>query len=82
MCFSLDFYSSVIAHGMSSVHDKPQRADLSVLIVTRNGARIIERALNSIQAQTIAPAEVIVINNGSDAVQSEDCFHIHVIGGQ
>ena len=39
--------------------------DISVIIPTYNRATSLERALNSVFAQTCAPAEVIVIDDGS-----------------
>ena len=58
---------------MNSAELKNQLADVSVIIVTRNGEKTIGRALDSIQSQTIAPAEVLVINNGSDDDTAEIC---------
>jgi glycosyltransferase involved in cell wall biosynthesis len=40
--------------------------DISVIIPTHNRAHLLERALRSVLAQTLAPREVIVVDDGSD----------------
>ncbi|MBM3737876.1 MAG: glycosyltransferase family 2 protein [Acidobacteria bacterium] len=42
------------------------RSSVSVTIVTYNSRRFIARCLESLAAQTVAPAEVVVVDNGSD----------------
>ena len=39
--------------------------DISVIIPTHNRAQLLQRALNSVLAQSIAPLEIIVIDDGS-----------------
>lgn len=43
----------------------PPPAPVSVVIPTYNRQRLLERALASVQAQTLPPAEVIVVDDGS-----------------
>lgn len=44
---------------------------VTVVIPYFNGMKTIERALSSIETQSVAPAEVIVVNDGSDCENSD-----------
>ena len=44
----------------------PNPAPVAVIVVNLNGGDLIERTLASLEAQTIAPARTIVVDNGSD----------------
>ncbi|HEX8039162.1 MAG TPA: glycosyltransferase family 2 protein, partial [Chryseosolibacter sp.] len=44
----------------------PQRCDVSVVICTRNRAGYLKNCLESLRDQVCQPAEVIVVDNGSD----------------
>lgn len=43
----------------------PSPSDISLVIPVYNGASALTRALNSVFAQTVAPAEIIVVDDGS-----------------
>lgn len=50
---------------MSNLPLTAEHPTLSVIIPCLNDARLLERCLLSLRAQTIAPAEIIVVDNGS-----------------
>ncbi|MEL7460765.1 MAG: glycosyltransferase [Pseudomonadota bacterium] len=50
---------------MENLLNDPSRASISLAVAVRNGARYIEQALTGINAQTRAPDEIVLINDGS-----------------
>lgn len=58
--------------GTSGCRATPQQEDhsVSVIVPTYNRPRWLRRALRSLAAQTHAPAEVVVVNDGGESVQS------------
>jgi hypothetical protein len=51
----------------------PERQTVSIVITTRNeDPRFLKEAIESAQRQTIAPEEILVVDDGSDAVDSAD----------
>ena len=44
----------------------PESDGVGVILIVRNGERFITDALNSVQAQTLRPAEILVIDGHSD----------------
>jgi glycosyltransferase involved in cell wall biosynthesis len=62
----------------------PPSVNISVIIPTYNRAHLLERTLGSVQAQTLAPAEIILVDDGSTdntatLVQQHfsDCRYLH-----
>src|SRR5271168_669692 len=55
----------MLTAGEETSGSRKQIAPISVILPVFNGSRDLERALNSIAAQTLAPAEVIVVDDGS-----------------
>ncbi|MCE9625615.1 MAG: glycosyltransferase family 2 protein [Deltaproteobacteria bacterium] len=57
---------------------------VSVIIPTYNRADFLQEALDSVQAQTLAPLEVIVVDDGStdgtlDALMASELPHLHIL---
>ena len=54
-----------VGHGAATVVDTVAAVDVAVVIPNFNGARWLPGVLDSVAAQTVAPAEVVVVDDGS-----------------
>lgn len=52
----------------------PMGADVAVIVRTKDRPLLLERALRSIDAQTVAPSQLVVVNDGGDAAAVEEAL--------